>query len=477
MAETLDAPLLVATLERLLDRERRRARDAALRRTSAATALAVLVVALWRIADRVIGREPMPATRALLLVALVAAVGLAFALRGARGRSDGEMAREVDRRLGLEDRASAALAVVRGGADSRLAGFVVRDAEESLTAAGGRVDDVFPAKAAPRDTAPVRWLRRAAAAVALLAVFAELLTIGGPIRLLPGISGGGEESAVVPPDERAPPGTHRRPGRDRPDAPEDPAKEPEEKEPDRTKPPEPEGDVRVVLRMAKDEFDDKEPVEGEVLAASTGGPVAARTYDVRISVDGVEADTGAEVTVDAAQPQGGRAELDLRKVPGLKLAPGEHVARARLTTRTSHEEHASEPVKFVIRPPKKDDGSNGGGPPKPKPKPKPDPNSQSGQPEKKEEPAAQAPPLPPPETEKHVVTPLFGEGDLVKKKGLVLVLDPGGGTAGPPSQKPLADVLPDAKRRAEEAVDLARVPAEDRDLVRRYFELLEELRK
>jgi hypothetical protein len=260
--------------------------------------------------------------------------------------------------------------------------------------------------------------------------------------------------------------------------------EPEAQKPDEPEPKQqPEGDIRVAMRMAKDEYDDKEPVACAVAAAATGDISRPRTFDLRVAVDGVEVDTGVELTVDPARPEGDRTELDLLQVPGLKLAAGEHVARAKLTTRTSHEEHASEPVKFTIRPPKDDDKNDGNAPPKPKPKPKPDPQQQPQQPpppepeKKKDEPAAQAPVPPPPATDKHVVTPLFGEGDTVKKHGLVLVLDPGGGTETPPVTRPLGDALPDAKRRAEEAVDRARVSAEDRELVRRYFDLLEELRK
>jgi len=485
MAETLAAPVLVATLERLLDRERRRHRDAGLRRMFAATAIAVLVVAGWRIADRVIGREPMPVTGTIALVALVAAVGLGFALRGARGRSEDEMAHEVDRRLGLDDRAAAALSIVRGGAASRLAAFVVRDAETSLAAAADRVDAAFPAKPERRATAPVRWLGRAAAVVAVLAVLAELLVVGGPLHLLPGVSkDGGEPSAAVPPPKDAP----VREGDKPQPAPEGKPDEPEATKPDETPPPQPQGDIRVAMKMAKDDFDDKEPVAATVAAAATGEIGAARTFDLRVAVDGVEVDTGEEFTVDPARPAGERTEIDLRKIPGLKLAAGEHVARARLTTRTSHEAHASEPVKFTIHEPKKDDDKNdknkGQSPPKPKPKPEPQPQQPPPpQPQganadkKKDEPAAEAPPPPPPQTDKHVVTPLFGEGETVKKKGLILVLDPGGGTETPPVQRPLGDALADAKRRAEEAVDRARVPAEDRELVRRYFELLEGLRK
>ena len=137
-------------------------------------------------------------------------------------------------------------------------------------------------------------------------------------------------------------------------------------------------------------------------------------------------------------------------------------------------------MKFRIRPPKDDKDENR---PKKDPPPKrkavPQPEPRSGDPDKKQdEPNQPGPPPPPPASlEKKVVVPLFGEGETVHKKGLVLVLDPGGGTDALPTRRPIDEALERAKRRAEEAVDRAGVRAEDRDLVRRYFELLEALRR
>jgi hypothetical protein len=476
------APTLVETLSRLLARERRRRRDAAFSRASAATALAAVLVAAWRIYDRVMGREPFPVAWSLALIALTALVGVAFAVRAATSRSELGMARELDGRLGLEDRATAALAIVRGGATSRLAAFVVGDAEKALAVAAPRIDAAFPSKPAKRVTAFTRGTARVALVLAALAVLAELLAVGGPLRFLPGIShGGGETSSIVPPTKDAP----RRDGRgdERRD---DPAAAPDAEKPppkEETKPPTPPGDVRVAMKLPKEEFDADEPVKATVSAAATGELSGARSFDVRVSVDGVEVDTGVELTVDPARPQGARAEIDLRRVPGLKIAGGEHVARARLTTRTTHEEHESAPVKFRVRSKKKDDDKKekdpGGDAPKKQPRPnepKPDPKPSAPK-EQPDQPSAGAPPPPPPALEKKVVVPLFDEGQEVKKRGIVLVLDPGGGVEAPPKERPLGDALPDAKRRAESAVDRAGVREEDRELVRRYFELLESLRK
>ncbi len=476
MADRLSADYLDATLERLVRRERRRNRDAAIRRTIVAACLAVVTLAAWRIFDRVMAREPLPVAWAVALAAMVVIVGLAFVVRGAVGRSRADMAREVDRRLGLHDRASAAWAVARGGVRSGLAAFVVRDAEAALRGAGARVDEAFPLRAERRVTAPVRRLATAALVVAVLALVAELLTVEGPFRLLPGIAKeGGAPTPDTPTSSEAP----RRKGTgpqsedgakptppDAPPKPEDPKQQP------------PEGGIRVALKMTKEDYDADEPVTAVVAASATGEIRGARVFDVRISVDEPEADTGVRLEVDPQRPLGERSEIDLRKVPGLKLAPGEHVARARLTTRDTHEEHASLPVKFRVRPPKDDpDEKKGDSPPKPQSKPKPE--SQPGAPEEKkdETPAEGPPPPPPPALDTHVVVPLFGEGDLVKKKGLTLVLDPSGGTETPPARRPIGEALPEAKRRAEEAVDVARLSDADRELVRRYFELLESLRR
>jgi hypothetical protein len=487
MPATPAAPTLEETLSRLLARERGRRRDAALSRTSAATALAAVLVAAWRIGDRVMGHEPIPVALGLGLVALMALVGVAFAVRAATSRSEREMAREVDRRLGLDDRASAALTIVRGGATSRLAAFVVGDAESALRTAAPRIDAAFPSRPAKRVTAFARGLAKVALVLAGLAVLAELLTVGGPLRWLPGISkDGGEPSADVPPTKDAP----HRDGKE-PEKPRDPDKPPPKPDaaptPQTPKHPTPEGHVLVAIKPTKEEYEAEEPVNVAVSATATGEIAGTRTFDLRVSVDGVDVDAGVEMNVDPSRPEGDHEDVDLRKVPGLKIDAGEHVARARLTTRTTHEEYESAPAKFRVKPKpqddkKKDDDDNKGGAPKPKPKPQPQqpkPEQKSEDPSKKEgRPPTEAPPPPPPAAmDKKVVVPLFGEGEEVKKRGLVLVLDPGGGLETPPKERPLDEALPDARRRAESAVDRAGVRPEDRELVRRYFELLEALRK
>jgi len=476
------APTLEFTLSRLLARERRRRRGAALWRTCAATALAALLVAAWRIYDRVIGVDPLPILDGVALVAVTAIVGLAFVVRAATCRSEREMAREMDRRLGLADRASSALTIVRGASASRLAAFVVDDAEHALAVAAPRIDAAFPPGPARRSYATPRFLAKAALVAAALAVLAELLDVWGPIPILPGFKnrGGGETSALVPaakdaprrdvekPKDAASPSNAPTPAKPKPDDVEKPAK--------------PEGGVHVAIKPSKDEYDADEPIPVSIVATATGEIRGARVFDVRVSVDGDDCDTGLQMTLDPAHPEGARATLDLRQVPGLKIEAGEHAARARLATRSTRDEHESAPAKFRVRAPKddqkkKNDAPNENPKPKPKPQPKDDAPLKPGDPtpKKNEPPAAGPPPPPPAALDKKVVVPLFGEGDEVKKKGLVLVLDPSGGIETPPKERPLGDALPDAKKRAEAAVDRAGIRDEDRELVRRYFDLLEKL--
>ena len=471
------APLLLETIERLLARERQRRRNAALRRSLLATTLAIVIVALWRVADRVFAREPMPAAYAAFLVAAVFAWGAFVTLRRAVGGSRVSMARELDRRLGLADRASSALAVVGGGTATRLGSYVLRDAETAIEAAAPRIDAHFPAAAGGRRILTVRRQAVIAAVAVLLALLAELLTIGGPFRWLPGASPDATKDPTEDPGSEQPqPGGG--PNEDEKGPPR-PADEPEQQE-EKPKEAQAAGDVRVTLRMAKSEYGPDEPVAATVGAAATGALPGASGFDIRISVDDDENDAGVRIDVGPAPAAAASVDLDLAKIPGIRLPPGEHTARARLTTRTDREEHVSPPVKFRIRERNDGDGQGGQNPP-PKPKPKPQPQPQAPQPDEQKPDEKQgrppAPPPPPVALDRKVVVPLFGEGDLVKKKGPVLVLDPGGGTEAQPDRRPIGDARPDAKRRAEAAVDQARLSDADRELVRRYFEFLEALRK
>src|SRR5262249_32705077 len=110
------------------------------------------------------------------------------------------------------------------------------------------------------------------------------------------------------------------------------------------------GDVRVALKLAKTEFGAHEAVGAGVAAAPTGKLARDRPLDVRIRLDGKDFDSGIELHLDAAHAEGERVDFDLRHVPGLTLAPGEHTAVALATDRTSRETRRSAPVKFRIKP-------------------------------------------------------------------------------------------------------------------------------
>src|SRR5262249_52800007 len=144
---------------------------------------------------------------------------------------------------------------------------------------------------------------------------------------------------------------------------------------DAEKPATPEGGVHVAIQPSKDEYDADEPIPVSVVATATGEIRGVRAFDLRVAVDGDDCDTGVEMTLAPGRPEGARATLDLRQVPGLKIEAGEHVARARLATRASRDEHESAPAKFRVRAPKddrkkKDDSPNENPKPKPKPQPK-----------------------------------------------------------------------------------------------------------
>ena len=470
------APLLLETIERLLSRERKRRRGAALRRALLTTTLSIVIIALWRVADRVYAREPMPVAFAAFLVVAVFVFGIAVTIRRAVGGNAATMARELDTRLALSDRASSALAIVRGGSDSRLAPFVLRDAETAIESAGARIDVHFPAATKRRGILTVRRQAIIAAVAIALAILAELLTIGGPLSWLPGSKSDATRDPTEEPAEDEPrPGGGKEGDKGAPR----PATKPENPD-EKPKPAAPTGELSVTMLMAKDEFGPDEPVAAKVSATATGPLAGATGFDVRISVDDEEIDAGVRIDVDPARPGGASVDLDLAKIPGLRLPPGEHTARARLTTRIDREEHVSPPVKFRIR--DRDDGKGdqqGGKKPPHKPEPQPQPQQPQDDPQKPEQkdPQGAPPPPPPVALERKIAVPLFGEGDLVKKRGPVLVLDPGGGTEAQPERRPIGDALPEAKRRAETAIDQARLSEADRALVRRYFELLEELRK
>lgn len=428
---------------------------------------------------------------ALGLGTLVVAV-----LAAARGPDEESIARDLDERLGLADLAVTTLAVVRGRVASPLAEHVAAQASQSLDAAASGAD------AADSRDAPAG---RFAGPAALLAVIACLLVLAflvldwwrglaWPSGLLgPGATDAGVIARGDAPKNRPVPATRGgEPADDagppapapRPDAPPnaDAPQRPDDPKADDASEP----DIRVKARPSRESFRARDPVLVAISATPTRDLPTDRTLAVSIELDGKEVPTRTELRVGRATPQGVGEIQDLRRIPELAdlLAPGEHTVRARLRDDADGTTYASEPAKFRVE---SDDPSGGGGsggapPPQPKPQPTPQapPNQEPPPPQPDERPPDKPPrgaPPPSPDIpvklDPQVVVPLFGDGEEVAKKGPTIVLVPGGGRSDAPTQPArLADALPDAVRRAEQDVDRAGVRAEDRDLVRRYFDAL-----
>jgi hypothetical protein len=68
--------------------------------------------------------------------------------------------------------------------------------------------------------------------------------------------------------------------------------------------------------------------------------------------------------------------------------------------------------------------------------------------------------------------PLFREGETVKKEGFALVPDPRAPAGSPPRRVPLSEAADGLDPRPEAAVPVERLDPEDRETVRRYFDLL-----
>jgi hypothetical protein len=404
------------------------------------------------------GREALTAIGAVAAAALAAWTVFLLSRPVAASRA----ARELDRRLELDDAVASAVAVRELERVTPLGRRVLVEAEEALAAASPRLERAFPLAPTPRAGV---WLLRATALAALLwclaLVAASLPELSGtPNAGRPGIDdvvGGGD---LVPlgaesPDEEGerpePPG---KPPEAEPDEPQKPEEEPEpEPEPDAPREP----PIRARVRTSKAEYASHEPVLAVVSAVPTIELKGDATYDVRIVLDKNECDTGLALDVSPSRPEPTARALSLGELPPPmpKLQPGEHELKAVLVPRGGGKPIETETVRE-------------GQPPKPPP-PKPPPKQQGGE----KDPPPGEPPLPPPELDKKVVMPLFREGERVEKKGAVLVLDPSGGPSRPPRKRPLGEALPGAKQRAEQAVDRARLDEEDRELVRRYFEGLE----
>ncbi len=490
---SVDTSRLDEHLRRAASRARRRRLTVVLGTAGPVLAgLGACVAALAAVGRPLVAEALLAAARLPLVLALGAGVVWAFGRR-----SDAAvLAREIDTRLGLDDRTSAALAVARGQVTTTLGARVVADAAATLDARRAALDTAFPSR-------PPRGLRSLTGAAwalvvlfALLVLASRLFGTGGGLAL-PGLAGSVPADAPgAPPDPDAPDGAPETPTpgapptRDPtpaadppPPAPHaadpvvpDPAAEPEPKPPA--------GPRAAAELQAAETYELGEPVL--VLAVVRPGPGLRDDATARlvVEIDGHAVRTGSDVALVPGDGEGTLTPLRLARLPGgeERLTPGPHQAVLVVQGPDGSTWARSEPAAFRVRGPE-DPGPGGAPPPETQPPPTapppepppaadPEPEPQAGDPGAPDE--AEPPPLPP-EFQRKVVVPLFADAPEIEKTGPRLVLVPGGGDAAEPRRVPLADALDEAERRAESALDAAAVGPADRELVRRYFERLRAL--
>lgn len=453
---------------------------------------ACLLVVAAGVVEPQVALPLLPTVMGLGIVAPLLGAAAVFALtpRCAPARA----AREIERRLGIDDRVSCARALVAGEVASPLGGHVILAAETTLARSRPALRTVFARR-------PGRSERRVL--LGLVPVLAALVTLlflardAGVPWSFEGFGGGAAHAKAGPAGDEESHGTAegRRPDSDAPDPDADPDAPPDGPEPpepgeDPPLPPGPaDAGARARLLSTRDVYRAEEPVMLVVAATPTADLARETRYTVVLEVDGVRCAAPMSLAVSPDRPEGESASLDLRFLPGAaeKLEPGTHKARAILDPGDGTGLARSDEVEFRVEGrPKSDDEDKGGEPPPPQPglseappppapTPEPDrPDPTAFEPAGDIPPPPEAPPPPPLDTgfEKKVVVPLFGEGEEVEKTGPVVVLRPGSSPAAGPESVPLGDALPDAVRRAESQVDRGRVRPADRALVLRYFERL-----
>ena len=436
-------------------------------------------------------------------VAIVIGLVVACAVAWTRGVSRATLARDVDQRLGLADRTATAVALANGTVTSALRDRVLADTSAALDAAGIELERAFPAS--PR-RATLHLLRAASVAVAIwvaIVLASRFVGSGGGGQTLPGLPGTAPvpaETADGDPGTGLPPDTPDQEPEPEPGAPEGTEPEPAPPDPDVVQPedpeiPEPEAppagpQATAQLVLSATEFDPGDDILTLAVAKPGAGLTAPKGFVLSVEVDGTVLRTGDKAALDPGEARGTLSPLRLGRLAGAEdvLKPGEHEAVLLLEPEGGGAVVRSEPVKFKIRGDKPGDGDGQPPPPDPSqpppqpeqpPEPPPPPPAQPEQPEAgggDEQPPDEGDPPPMPEkTERKVVVPLFGEGEEIEKIGPRLVLVPGGGPESPPRRVPLEEAWDEAQKRAESFVDRAGVRAEDRDLVRRYFERLRKL--
>jgi len=422
------------------------------------------------------------AVRPILLLGVLAAAVRAWTTGVSRDR----LAREVDRRLGLADRTSSALAVAGGHVISSLGTRLLVETSERLDAASATLDEAFPARPRRSLMALLRAGSIAVAAWVAVILLSHFVGSGGggtSFDQLPGTAPEAADTGDAEPAPEPPPPDESDDPEPEPDV--EPEPEPDTPEPEPEPPQPPPGPLATAeLVLSAEEFDEGDALLTLAVGKPGAGLTAPRGFTIAIEVDGQPLGTGKSVALSPAEAGGGIVPIRIGRLPGgpEALRPGQHEAVLVLEPEGGGEAIRSEQKSFRIR--GGDDGGGGGGSPPPppdQPEPEPEPAPPEEQPpdegggEEEEEPAEGEDPELPAETEKKIVVPLFDEGLEVEKIGPRLVLVPGGGPDDPPRRVPLEEALADAQRRAEAAVDRAGVRAADRELVRRYFERLRKL--
>lgn len=525
-----DTPTLAVALGRATWRIRMFRAGRAVLTTALVVLSAGAAVILFQFAAPWVGIEPLPfAPLAAVVLLLLVCGGAATAFGALRRVDQGDVARELDRRLGLGDRAATALAIAEGRITSPLAGHALADAERTLGVALPGLTDAFPARPG---IVVLRRLRRLAL-VTLVLLAGAWLANELPGLPAPGLGllgrGHGKDAPLPAPGEDAdtsstgevgPPkdeGHEPQPAEQGPRDPE--ARGEEATEPEPAPPEEARGPgAQASVTPQYERFRGDEPVIVMVTGTPTVDLAGPTTYRVELELDGKPLDPGRTLSLSPEETSGAATAVDLRLLAdgATLLRPGRHTVSARLSARDGGGVATSAPASFQVLGPQDGDDKSGsdaegggggaggpgdtppppdtappppGEPPPPPPDTAPPPPPAGGQdgPEPHEPPPStdggdeESAPPPTPDFkvafEDKLVVPLFGPGEEVTKKGPVLVLVPGGRAGSREPPRPLRDVLAAARRRAEEAVDRAGARDEDKDLVRRYFERLAELMK
>ncbi|MCG3134530.1 MAG: hypothetical protein HMLKMBBP_01844 [Planctomycetes bacterium] len=494
----------LAELRELLRRAAARDRR---RRTIAAATVALVVapgaglaLEVVRLVEGSVGEPPWSLRFVVAASVGLAVAGIAWgALAALRPADDRTLAREIDLRLGLDDRAATALAAERGELRGALVPALVAESAQIFASHAPRIDVAFAAE--PRFLGakkPLRWCLALWTLLLALLVVDLLRLLDWPFGLL---GGTGSASGVVPgaDRDRTPGNLHAPKGPPGPEGGTSPKDEPDPAAGPRSSRPDPETEappkrrpdergekgpgVEAKLRAARERFDEGDPIHVSASVLPTERAPEDRTFSVSISIDGAAPSaTHARLVVGPSAPAGSGEVMDLRRIPGLaeRLGPGEHTAVMSAGEEGGGASVQSAPVRFTVTGPPQPPGGAGRKPEPPKPQPKPEPPK----PDRgggTSPPAAAAPPEPRAELpvgfELHVVVPMVGQGDEITKRGLEILLAPGGDRPAP--EAPAAPgaarkTVEDAARRVEQQIDAESVRAKDRDLVRRYFD---ELRK